>query len=173
MLCSLKKYKGPDQFVALAQALPQQRFELVLNASEEDIKQYFENTSLPDNLQCFPRQSNVHPFYQRAHLVLNLSHPEEWIETFGMTILEAMHYALPCIGPNIGGPAEIIHHRKEGFLIDQRDQAALKSAILQLAIDEKLYHKFALAAQARAKDFSSHALIDQVETLLIEEALMV
>ena len=39
-ICSLKKYKGVDQFVKLAQKMPQYRFELVLNATFDEINHY-------------------------------------------------------------------------------------------------------------------------------------
>ena len=94
MLCSLKEYKGVNEFVTLARRLHLVRFELVLNSSKEEIEKYFLAQELPHNLIIFPKQKNVHPFYERAHLVLNLSHPDKWIETFGMTILEGMSYGI-------------------------------------------------------------------------------
>ena len=41
MLCSLKGYKGIEEFIQLAEGLPKYRFNLVLNASMEQIKVYF------------------------------------------------------------------------------------------------------------------------------------
>jgi len=87
MLCSLKDYKGVPQFVKLAESLPNYNFELVVNASFEEINNYFGTVPSYPNLTIFDVQRNVHPFYQRASLILNLSHPETWVETFGMTQL--------------------------------------------------------------------------------------
>ncbi len=166
MLCSLKGYKGVDVFVRLAEELPAYTFELVLNAEAEEIAEYFAETTLPRNLHCHARQSNVHPFYHAAQLLLNLSHPEQWVETFGMTLLEAMHYGLPCIAPPVGGPAEIITHQQEGFLIDQRQLETLVAAIDRLATQPELYQQMAQAARQRAADFSNHELINGVEAVL-------
>ena len=50
--------------------------------------------------------------------MLNLSIPSLWIETFGMTILEAMAYGIPSIVPNVGGPTELIIDGYNGYCID-------------------------------------------------------
>jgi glycosyltransferase involved in cell wall biosynthesis len=159
MLCSLKDYKGVPEFVELAKRLPNYKFELVVNASESEIKDYFGTVPNLKNLTIFPVQSNVHPFYQRADLVLNLSHPETWIETFGMTILEAMYYGIPCIVPPVGGPVELIDDGKEGFLIDQRNLNEITEKISLIATDSALYQNLSTAALRKAKYFSVENMI--------------
>lgn len=159
MLCSLKDYKGVPEFVELAKRLPNYEFELVVNASENEIKNYFGTVPNYKNLTIFPVQSNVHPFYQRADLVLNLSHPETWVETFGMTILEAMYYGIPCIVPPVGGPVELIDNGVQGFLIDQRNLDIIIEKINLLATDKILYQSFSEAALKKAKTFSLENMI--------------
>lgn len=166
MLCSLKAYKGVDEFVQVAKALPHIRFELVVNATREEIQQYFQPHDFPPNLTTFDRQSNVHPFYQRAHLVLNLSHPEQWVETFGMTLLEGMYYGLPCIAPPIGGPTEIVEDQKNGFLIDQREVPQIAETIRRLADNEQLYQRLANQATLTSSQFSYTRMLAQIQGIL-------
>jgi len=154
MLCSLKDYKGVREFVALADALPNISFEIVLNATPEAIDLFFHNNTLPKNLTVFPQQSNVHQFYQRATLVLNLSHPEQWVETFGMTLLEGMQYGIPSIVPPVGGPAEIVQSGVNGYQIDQRHLEKLVNKIREIAGNPVLYKKLSQNAARVAKDFS-------------------
>jgi len=151
MLCSLKRYKGIDQFVALAKRLPNYRFELVLNATTHAINNYFEMDKLPENLILFPKQNNVHWFYKRAHLVVNLSNPKEWIETFGMTLLEAMTYGIPVIAPAIGGPVEVVQDGKNGYCINSQHLTAIIDKIKGLANKSDLYQSFS----ANALDFAN------------------
>jgi glycosyltransferase involved in cell wall biosynthesis len=159
MLCSLKDYKGVPEFVKLAERLSKYKFELVVNATTEEINNYFEIFPDLSNLTIFDVQRNVHPFYQRANLILNLSHPETWVETFGMTILEAMYYEKPCIVPTVGGPIELIGNGIEGYTIDQRDLEKVAVTINKMATDQILYNQLSIAAFIKAKQFSLKNMI--------------
>lgn len=154
MLCSLKEYKGVNEYVKLATTLPEYRFILVLNTQQAAINEYFHNTELPNNLVIFPAQKNVHSFYQEAHLVLNLSHPEKWVETFGMTLLEAMSYGLPVIAPPVGGPVELVLDNYNGFKVDQREIHVLKDKIQAIFRSENFYKELSKNAKQFAGKFS-------------------
>lgn len=153
MLCSLKKYKGIDQFVELAKSLPQYRFELVLNADSVAINDYFDFPNLPKNLVLFPKQSDVHWFYERAHLVVNLSDPNQWVETFGMTLLEAMTYGVPVIAPPVGGPTEIVKNGLNGFTIALQQLPRIIDSIKSLAQNPSFYQKLSINAINSANVF--------------------
>ena len=154
MLCSLKKYKGVMEFVHCARALPQLRFELVLNASQDEISSFFEEEDLPANLILHPAQSDVHPFYARSSVVVNLSLPEKWIETFGMTALEAMYYGKPVIVPVVGGITELVEHGISGYCIDANRIDEVAEKIQKLCQNKELYGKMSEAAYERAALFS-------------------
>jgi glycosyltransferase involved in cell wall biosynthesis len=154
MLCSLKAYKGVFEFIELAKKLSQLHFTLVLNASQADIDGFFSKTELPSNLSLFPAQANVHPFYARCSLVLNLSRPDGWIETFGMTVLEAMYYGKPVIVPPVGGVTELVKNDENGFLTDSRDCEQLSRQIKLLSKNARLYHQFAVTSKNRAAFFT-------------------
>ena len=89
--------------------------------------------------------------------MLNLSRVDQWIETFGLTLVEAMSFGIPVIAPPVGGPAEIVTHGREGYCIDSRDGAALRNAVLKLTDDPATYDAMARAARKRAQDFSFEA----------------
>jgi len=167
MLCSLKDYKGVKQYVALANSLPKINFELVLNATMEEIGIYFGEIKIPNNLTMFPRQSNVHTFYNRSNLVINLSHPEQWIETFGMTLLEAMEYGIPTIAPPVGGPAEIVKDGITGYQIDQRKLGVLVNRIKTLANNNELYLELSKNARSAASQFNVEQLNGKVMKVVV------
>jgi len=166
MLCSLKAYKGVNEFVELSSMLPRIQFNMVINSDQNSIDEYFKNKKLPENLKLFSSQKNVHPFYQKSHLVLNLSHPEQWVETFGMTILEGMHYGLPCIAPPVGGPTEIIENAVNGYLIDQRQLGDIAQTIMDLSNNPTLYSTFSQNATKRSLEFNFDAKIQQISNIL-------
>ncbi len=115
MICSLKVYKGVDEFLELAKKNPSYIFKLVVNATEKVIQEYFKGREIPKQLIIYPTQTDTHPFYQEASVILNLSHPDLWVETFGLTILEGMRYGLPAIVAPVGGVTELVEDNKNGF----------------------------------------------------------
>lgn len=173
MLCSLKEYKGLFEFARLAQRMPNYKFELVLNATMEQVNEFFGTMDLPDNLVIFPTQKDVHWFYERAHLVVNLSHTDRWVETFGMTILEAMHYGIPTIVPPVGGPVELVESGKNGYLISSQYLDEIQMAIEQMAKHEHIYDSFVRGALLKSKAFSSFkfdkGILDTLQDEILEE----
>lgn len=160
MLASLRGYKGVEEFIALAAALCDRSdvaFELVLNAEADELAAFELQHARTNNIIIHPRTDDPAIFYRRAHLVLNLSRVDQWIETFGLTLVEAMSFGIPVIAPPVGGPAEIVTHGIEGYCIDSRDGAALRNAVLKLVDDPENYEAMSRAALKRAQDFTFDA----------------
>lgn len=155
MLCSMKEYKGIAEFLALAKMLPSMAFELVLNATTRETQDWLARQQAPVNLTVHSAQSDTHPFYQRATILINLSHPDKWIETFGMTVLEAMTYGLPVIVPTVGGVRELVVEGVNGFLIDYRNIEKIAEHLWQLANDARLYRRLSQQALLRSQSFSA------------------
>jgi glycosyltransferase involved in cell wall biosynthesis len=157
MLASLRDYKGVPELVTLAQRLQGRddiRFHLVVNDGELDIHRYFQGVSRPANLEVYPRTNDPGAHYAKANLVLNLSRPDMWVETFGLTLLEAMAYGVPVIAPPVGGPVELVSDGVEGYLIDCRNGESLADKVRQLADNESLCLRLSEAARRRSARFS-------------------
>jgi glycosyltransferase involved in cell wall biosynthesis len=154
LVCSLKEYKGVDIFVRLAEKNPANSFRLVVNANKSEIDDYFKDIILPSNLEIFDVQTNLHPFYQWADSILNLSKPDGWIETFGLTIAEGMAYGLPAIIPPIGGITELVDDGENGFQVDSRDFEKLNELFQLLVEDSSLYQKMAQKSILKIEQFS-------------------
>ncbi|MCC6372231.1 MAG: glycosyltransferase family 4 protein [Bacteroidia bacterium] len=161
MICSLKAYKGVNEFIEIAKRKPNYKFKLVVNAAESDISHYFANSALPKNLSIFPAQSNTHPFYQWADVVLNLSRPAEWVETFGLTIVEAMSYGLPVIVPPVGGITELVDEGFNGYRINSNDPAHIAFKLSELLEDEIRYKSMRKAALYKIGYFKEEVFINK------------
>ena len=139
MVCSLREYKGVFEFIDLADIMPKYKFKLVLNATEEEITTFFEDIIIPLNVTVIDSQTNLHPYYQWADLTLNLSLPDQWIETFGLTILEGLAYGNPAIVPTVGGVVELIEDNKNGYRIDSKNTADIAATIRNLNEQRSLF----------------------------------
>ncbi len=165
MVGSLRDYKGIPELLNLASDLTPHagiRFELLVNDDQAGVDRYFSTRTIPSNLSVTTRTRDTPSFYRRASLVLNLSRVDQWVETFGMTILEAMAFGVPVVAPPVGGPPEILSDGVEGFLVDSRDRELLRRRVLQLYQDPALCFAMSKAGRARASQFSAAHFADQI-----------
>jgi glycosyltransferase involved in cell wall biosynthesis len=154
MISSLKRYKGINEFVKLAELCPHYIFKLVINANLKEIDSYFKNKFLPSNLILITSQREVHPFYKEASIVVNLTVTQLCKETFGLTILEAMTYGIPTIVPPIGGMTELVENNKNGYLIDSQELILISERINQLFLNPLLYHQMSQSAVVKSTFFN-------------------
>jgi L-malate glycosyltransferase len=166
MLCSLKKYKGVDVFVEISKSISNAAFNLVVNATQIEIDEYFKNTSLPANLKIYPVQTNVHPFFRNCDLVLNLSDPEVWIETFGLTAIEAFAYSKPVIVPEVGGISEVVIDEICGYHANMHQKDKIISLIKNIISNPKLYQQLSKNAQIRLEAFLPKTFEKAILTIL-------
>lgn len=158
MLSTLREYKGIPEYFELARSLehsPRFTFQLVTNDDPEAVARYLNSlTNLPANVAIIPRTSDLAPLYRQSNLVVNLSRPDEWVETFGLTLLEAMSFGVPVIAPPAGGPIELLGGDLKDYLISGDDKARLASSIEALGNDEVLYSRISTLCLNRASKFS-------------------
>lgn len=167
MLCSLKKEKGIFDFIKIAHALADLKFTLVVSAPQAQLNEFLGETELPANLCLYPVQSDVHPFYKQADLLLNLSNPDGFIETFGMTILEGMSYGIPCIVPPVGGQIEFVTDAVQGYISDVRSLAKIIDQIDHLSKEPEILQVMSINARKKAAEFSMQQFGEQITAQLI------
>lgn len=120
------------------------------------------------NISFLSRQEDVAKFYQQASVVLNLSDKRLFIETFGLTALEAMTAGLPVIVPTEGGIAEMVDDAVNGYKIDVADLDCIGDAIKKLLTDKTKYIQMAENALLCAKKFNADDMIERVEKILAD-----
>lgn len=163
MIASLRKYKGVYDFVDLAQRMSHHKFVLVVNATNKEFNDFQIATKRISNLKIYPTQKDVCPFYEQARILLQLSHPDKCIETFGMTILEAMAYGIPSIVPNVGGPMELVTDGMNGYVINTYCPKDIQEKIEQMFADEQLYMRLSEGALERFGEFNQSEIHDKIE----------
>lgn len=166
MIGSLKKYKGVFEFINLAKLNSNYQFKLVVNAPQNDIDAFFASTLIPSNVYIYATQKDTHPFYEWADIVLNLSHTDEWVETFGLTILEAMAYKLPAIVPPVGGITELVEENVNGYLVDSKNSWQLSKTLNDILTNEPLYTKMQEHAFSKISLFKEDTFIQNSLSIL-------
>ena len=92
-------------------------------------------------------------------------------EAFGLALVEAMACGLPVIACAAHGPAEIVHHGKNGWLIPPDDEQALTNALIEAATDtHERQHRGQQAASDAHHHYGWPAIATQI-TDLYEQAI--
>lgn len=169
MIASLRTYKGVPEFINLAKTLLDYKdiqFDLVLNDDKKSIEKYFSSFDVPHNLNIHSRIYDTAIFYSKASVLLNLSRVDQWVETFGLTILEAMAFGVPVIVPPVGGPSELVEDGIQGYLVDSRDEDLLRNRLLNLYNDESLCREMSRAGEIRSDDFCRERFNESIFNVL-------
>jgi glycosyltransferase involved in cell wall biosynthesis len=171
MPSSLRHYKGVDVFVQLAESIRDEhiKFHLVLNDEPGRIDEFSKRFVALENLEVHQTTDAIEKHYECASLLLNLSFPDEWIETFGLTLVEAFAFGIPVIAPPVGGPTEIISDGEDGYLISSRDFTRLKDMILELSVDEQRCLNLSAKARIKSGTFGFEANRRKVLDLLADQ----
>ena len=72
-------------------------------------------------------------------------------EPYGLALLEAMAYGVPCVGTRVGGIPEIIVEGETGRLVEPDDPEALAQALASLLEDPAQASAFGAAGRARVE----------------------
>ena len=157
MVCSLKHYKGVLQFIEIANLLKRRSefsFRLVVSADQEMVDYFFADIEIPPSVEIHTSTSKISEHFKDAALLVNLSLPDAWVETFGLTILEGMAYSLPCIVPAVGGPCELVTDGENGFTLSAYECPKIANRIVEIFEDKDLYNSMAMNSAIKALKFS-------------------
>ncbi len=171
MICSLKAYKGVNEFVTIAASCQNRsniEFTLILNAEQSEINTYFQENSLPSNITLIVRQKDLVPYYEKTSLLLNLSRVDQWVETFGLTIVEAMAFGVPVIVPPVGGPVELVRDGEEGYLVSSYETDTISKIIIELSEDKERCSTLSVAARKRAESFNEEVFEKKIIEVICE-----
>jgi len=169
MICSLRAYKGVNEFIEIAKCFELNKlitFTLILNVQQKEIDNYFNTLEIPSNVNLISRQINLIPFYKKASLVLNLSLIDQWIETFGLTILEAMAFGVPVIVPPVGGPTEIVTDGVEGYLMSSYKIEEIVKKIKELSKNSTKCMELSQNARKRSLYFNEETFKKKILKVL-------
>ncbi len=142
---------------AAARIRPRDAFKLLILAGDSfaPFQGQVRRMALQDRVIVREKVSDIEDYLQAADLGLFTSE----LETFCLSILEAMCFACPSVSSRVGGIPEVVEHNVSGILVPFGDVAAMAASVEELIRDPARRRQLGLAAQSRARDLFSAAII--------------
>lgn len=169
-------YRHQRYFLAVGRLTAQKRHDLLLRAfaqviqrspqlhlniaGEGEMEQFLlglrSKLSLENNVTFLGHVKNISSLLRNA---LALIHTSDF-EGFPNILLEALAEGCPVIATDCpAGPAEIILHQKNGFLVSVNDQNALSQAMLKI-LDDSVQQSFRTWDRTYLKKFSEDTIME-------------
>jgi len=117
---------------------------------------------LEDRVIVRERVTNIEDYLQAADVGV---FPSD-VESFCLSLLEAMFFSCPSVARRVGGIPEVVEHDKTGLLVNSSEAGAIAQAVESLIHDPARREALGLAAQQRARaHFSAEAIVPRYEAL--------
>ncbi len=118
---------------------------------------------LQDYVKILPPRHDVEKYYTSASIFMLTSHSEG----FGMVLLEAISFGLPCISYDCpSGPRDMIEDSINGYLVPMDDFNLLEVATLDLITDPDKLHKFAEGAYKTSLNWNDEVILSKWKNIL-------
>ncbi|KAA8996987.1 glycosyltransferase family 4 protein [Affinibrenneria salicis] len=127
------------------------------------LQRQIDQAGLSDRIMLLPATPNIADHYRRASLLLLTSR----YEGLPMVLIEAMSFGLPLVAFDCQtGPAELIEHDGNGYLVTEGDIAAFSERTLALIENAPLRARFARRSLEKAQRFSPERIYSQWQQLI-------
>ena len=149
---------------SVARIRPQQAFKLVVlaGASFAPWMKDVRRLGLQDRVVVRERVTDIEDYLQAADIGLFTSE----MESFCVSILEAMNFGCPSVAPAVGGIPEVTVSGKTGVLVPFGDVEATARAVEDLMKNPSKRRALGAAAKVRARKlFSATAIVPRYEAL--------
>jgi glycosyltransferase involved in cell wall biosynthesis len=159
--------KGYDRllqsWVEVQQVHPDWQLEIYGKFDERyRLKELAQSLQVDATVTFFPPVADIQAKYLESSIFVLSSR----FEGFGMVLIEAMACGVPCVTFDCPyGPADIVSHQKDGFVVRNDAISAFAQSIIHLIEDENLRKDFGKAAKQNVKRFLPEVIMPQWDTL--------
>lgn len=130
---------------------------------QEQLTNKIVNLGLQEYVKILPPVQDVEKYYKSASVFMLTSHSEG----FGMVLLEAISFGLPCISYDCpSGPRDIVDNEVNGYLIPMDDFNALEIATVELLNDVEKLKLFANGAYSTSLKWNDEVVLDKWKKIL-------
>lgn len=152
----LEKEKGIDDLIDVISLAKTKQKDLKLYIiGDGSLRESLENKVKENNLTKniiftgYGDRKLIEKYLTKAKLYVMTSHTE----SFGIVLLEAMSYKVPCIAFDSANGAKELLKDNTGVLIANRDKETMADTIIKLLKDQKALKKYSQAGYTKSKKF--------------------
>lgn len=91
-----------------------------------------------------------------------------YLESFGISILEAMQYGIPIIGSNVGGIPDLVKDKENGYLINPGDMEHFLRCLVSFVNDKSLLNVMGEKSYIKSKEFSQENIQNKLKDIYME-----
>ncbi len=129
---------------------------------KKELGEKIDRLKLKESIQLNDPIKNIEDEYKKASIFAMSSRSEG----FGMVLIEAMSYGLPCVAFDCPhGPGDIIKDTEDGFLIENNNLIAFSKALSILIENKELRQKMGEKAKVNVQKYSSYKVASQWDML--------
>lgn len=166
----LSKEKGFDDLLKIFKKVstkhPDWKLNIVGDGMEKDnLLNLAKELKLGDKVVFYGYQNKdfINELLLNSSIYIMTSHTE----SFGLVLIEAMSYGVPCIAyTSAQGANEIIDDGEDGYLISNRNEQDMIDKIESLINDKKLRIKLGKNARKKSKNYSSEVVLGKWSKLI-------
>lgn len=125
-----------------------------------------QNLSIKDDVIFYGQQTDVSKYLREADIFV---YPSTCQEVFGISLVEAMAYGIPCIANNVGGISEVIDDKINGFLTEDNSSSEI-ARLISLIIEKYnngTIESISQNAKHKAQKFSICSTCNEIEDELV------
>lgn len=148
--------RGLDHVVEAAAALPSETFYVAGDGPERAALEAKLAVRGVQNVQLLGHVEGVQ-LRQLFRSVRAVLYPTQTLETFGLTVLEAMASGKPVIASKLGAVQDLVRDGETGFLYDANRPDQAVDAIKKLLVNDALAERMGRAARTDAEAYSLDA----------------
>lgn len=151
-----------DTFAEVADKIPSKLLLVGDGPEMTFVSKKINKMGLQNKIILLGKQENLQELYAISDVCVLMSEKE----SFGLVLLEAMIYGVPCLGTNIGGIPEVIEDGMNGHIIELGDIKAASRRLLELLENDSLRKQMGKQAVHMIKEhFQTEHIVNQYEGL--------
>lgn len=165
----VEKIKGLDLFVCAIKKLLNNDSNIKVwiigdGSFRNELEMLVQKLDLTGVIEFTGAKRNIGDYLRKTDLFI---YPSTCQEVFGISIVEAMSYGVPCVANNVGGIPEIIENDYNGFITSKTNDDELYKCMYKfIKLDPKLITQMRKNCLLTAEKFSINCTIDNLEKTL-------